>query len=366
MKKYLLLFSIFLITAHLQAQNYKLFIGTYTNKETSKGIYIYKYNGKTAGTKLKTIIETSNPSYLAVHDREFLYSVSEEGEFSAVSAFHLNQKKGAAVKLSFANSKGLDPCYILADQKNIVLANYSSGSISVFERSEKDGSIIGLKQLIQHNGRSIDPKRQASAHVHQVLLTPDKKYIVSTDLGEDRVYIYNYDKESEHEVLTLKTVVETDPGSGPRHLSFSPNGKFVYLVSEFKGTITAYAYADGALSKIQEISTTPQGFKGRIDGADIHVSADGKFLYETNRGDANTISVFEIDSAGMLKHVETIATMGKGPRNFAIDPSGDFLLVAHQYTNEVVIFRRNKTTGTLKDSGKRISVGTPVCLVFSE
>ncbi|RZL40406.1 MAG: lactonase family protein, partial [Pedobacter sp.] len=138
------------------------------------------------------------------------------------------------------------------------------------------------------------------------------------------------------------------------------------LTHEFTGTVTSYKYADGNLTEIQQMETIAKDSKGKIDAADIHVSADGKFLYQTNRGDLNTISLFAIAANGTLKHVETISTLGKGPRNFSIDPSGKHLLVAHQYTNDVVIFNRDSKTGKLTDSGKRINVGTPVCLVFSK
>jgi len=195
--------------------------------------------------------------------------------------------------------------------------------------------------------------------------TPDHKYLIVNDLGEDQTYIYNYNPASKEKILTVKSVIKTNAGTGPRHITFSPNGKFAYLAHEFNGSITAFAYANGTLTKIQEIGTTPKDFTGKIDGADIHISADGKFLYETNRGDANSISAFSILPTGKLKFIETVSTLGKGPRNFTIDPTGKFLLIGHQYTNNIVIFNRNKTTGKLTDSGKRIDVGAPVCLVFN-
>ena len=247
----------------------------------------------------------------------------------------------------------------------MIIANYSSGNISVFGRN-KDGSLTDLKQTIQHTGKSKDPKRQLSAHVHQVQFTPDKKFLISNDLGEDQIYIYNYNPASAKEVLNVKTIIKTNAGAGPRHLAFSNNGNFAYLAHEFNGSITAFTYSKGNLTKIQEISTTPKDFTGKIDGEDIHVSPDGKFLYESNRGDLNTINLFAIAADGTLTFIEAVSTLGKGPRNFSIDPSGNFLLVAHQYTNDVVIFNRDKTTGKLKDSGKRINVGVPVCLVFSK
>ena len=368
MKKLILLLAILLLTHQANAQNYNLLIGTYTNKGTSEGIYVYDYNSSTAETKLKSIAKNvTNPSYLAISkNKDFVYSVNEDGKNSAVSAFRFDTESGNLNFLNKKPSEGADPCYIAINNKHVILANYSGGNITVFGRNA-DGSLSDAKQIIQHTGKSIDPKkRQESAHVHQIQFTPDQKYMICNDLGEDQIYIYNYNPTSKNAILTIKSVIKTTAGSGPRHLTFSPNGKFAYLAHEFNGSITSFVYRNGNLKKIQEINTTPKDFTGKIDAADIHVSADGKFLYESNRGDANTISVFSIYPTGTLKFVETVSTLGKGPRNFSIDPSGNFLLVAHQYTNEIVIFERNITTGKLKDSGKRITVGAPVCLLFSK
>jgi 6-phosphogluconolactonase len=356
----LALFSVFVA----QAQNYNLIIGTYTNKGTSEGIYVYDYNSLTAETKLKSTSKSINPSYLAVSpNKKFIYAVNEDGKNSTVSSFNYNSQSGDLTFLNKISSEGADPCYITVDY-NVFVANYSGGSISILGRNK--GYLTNARQVLGHTGKSIDPnKRQESAHVHQVLISPDKKYIISTDLGEDQVYIYKI-IESHAYTLGLVKTIKTNAGSGPRHMAFSPNGKFAYLAHEFNGSITAFKYSNGDLTKLQEIGTTPKEFKGKIDGADIHVSPDGKFLYETNRGDANTVSAFSITKDGTLTLVETISTLGKGPRNFSIDPSGNFLLVAHQYTNDVVIFKRDKITGKLTDSGKRINVGAPVCLVFSK
>jgi len=371
MKKYnflLLLMSISL-AALAQQTNYNLLIGTYTNTPAkSEGIYTYNFNTSTANAKLKfTTRGVENPSYIAMSpDNKFAYVVNETGKTSTVSAFRYNAITGSLLFINKVGSEGADPCFITADAENVIVANYSGGSLAVFKR-KANGAVDNAALIIKHTGKSIDPKgRQETAHVHMVKLTPDKKFLICNDLGEDRIYIYNYDPKNKNKVLTLKNVLTTNPGSGPRHITFTPNGKFAYLAHEFNGSITGYYYANGNLKKIQEIATTLKSFEGKIDGADIHVSADGKFLYETNRGDANTISVFSILPTGILRFVETVSTLGKGPRNFSIDPSGRFLLVAHQYTNNVVIFNRNKLTGKLTDSGKRIEVSAPVNLVFTK
>ena len=348
------------------AQQYNLLIGTYTNKGNSEGIYVYNFNAKTGESKLINSVKTTNPSFLTVSkDKKFVYSVNETGKNSEVSSFNFNTLNGELAFLNKQFTDGENPCYILNDEKNVISANYSGGSISVFGRNA-DGSLTSVKQIVQHTGKSIDPlKRQLSAHVHQVQFSPDKKYVISTDLGEDQIYIYRYNLASKDQILTLHQIIKTNAGTGPRHLVFSKNGKFAYLAHEFNGSITVFNYTDGDLTKLQEIGTVEKEYKGKIDGADIHLSADGKFLYETNRGDLNTISLFAITKDGRLTFIETISTLGKGPRNFTIDPTGKFLLVAHQYTNDVVIFNRNANTGKLTDSGKRINVGVPVCLLFS-
>ncbi|TCC94395.1 lactonase family protein [Pedobacter frigiditerrae] len=365
MKKTLFLVCALSLTFQANAQNYNLIIGTYTNKGNSEGIYVYDYNPLTAEAKLKSTTKTVNPSYLAISEnKKFIYSVNEDGKNSSVSAFSFNAQSGTMSLLNKKSSEGADPCFITVDDKNVIIANYSGGNIAVFGRNA-DGSLTDLKQNIQHKGKSIDPKRQTSAHVHQVLFTIDKKHLISNDLGEDLTYIYKYNATSTTPLSTPKAF-KTNPGSGPRHLAFTPNGKIAYLAHEFTGSISTFSYAKGNFNKLQEIGTIAKDFKGKIDGADIHVSPDGKFLYETNRGDANEISLFAIATDGTLTFIETASTLGKGPRNFSIDPTGNFLLVAHQYTNDVVIFKRDKTTGKLTDSGKRINVGTPVCLLFSK
>ena len=365
MKRFTFLAAMLLGT-QLQAQTYNLLVGTYTNSGKSEGIYVYTFNALNGQLKPKAVAKgVANPSFLSLSpDRKFLYAVNEAGAASTTSAFKFNSESGDLNFLNKRDSKGEDPCHVTADAVNVIIANYSSGTIAVYSRNA-DGSLSEPKQVIQHTGKSIDPTRQTSAHAHMVQFTPDKKFLICTDLGEDLIYIYNYTPASKTNVLTVKTVIKTNPGTGPRHLAFSPNGKFAYLAHEFNGSITAYSYSNGNLQKIQEISSVDKDFKGKVDAADIHVSADGKFLYESNRGDANTINVFSIFPTGRLAFSSRTSSLGKGPRNFSIDPSGKYLFVANQNSDEIVIFNRNIITGALTDSNQRIQVGSPVCLVFA-
>ncbi|RZL40405.1 MAG: lactonase family protein [Pedobacter sp.] len=364
MKKLFFLFTTLLFTINVTAQTHKLIVGTFTRANNSEGIYIYDFDTKTADSKALNIIKSpADQGYLALsNNNKFIYSTYMLKDKSAVTAYTFNDTTAEA-KLLNQLPAGQNPCYIITDGINVITANYGGGSINIFGL-KTDGSLGAEKQLIQHTGSGPDP-RQASAHAHQVMFTPDKKYVLAVDLGEDKIYTYQYDANAE-KPLVFKTSLSTDAGSGPRHLTFSPNGKYVYLVHEFTGKISVLNYQDGNLTLQQQIATTATNFEGKIDGAAIQISADGRFLYQTNRGDANTISTFNIAKSGSLKLVETVSTLGKGPRFFTIDPSGKYVLVAHQYTNDVVIFNRNNKTGKLTDSGKRINVGTPVCLIFSK
>ena len=358
------LLFIFLITSvQAQKNKFNLLVGTYTTKCDSKGIYVYDFDSNTGDFNFKNATENLiNPSFLSVSkDNNYIYAVNENGDKSMVSSFSYVPSTGKMDLINKENANGTDPCYIINDDKNVIIANYSSGNISVFGKNN-DGSITKAKQVIQNYGTN---KKQVP-HAHQVYFSPDKKHVLGNDLGVDKVFTYAYDPNSSDEILKKKDSVSVKSGRGPRHLTFSKNGKFVYLLQENDGTVTAYSYSNGILKKTQETSVIAKDFAGKIGAADIHISPDGKFLYATNRGTANDISIFKILKNGKLESKGKTSTLGNGPRNFAIDPSGNFLLVAHQFTNDVVIFKRNKKTGSLTDTGKKITLCSPVCLVFGK
>jgi 6-phosphogluconolactonase len=369
MKKQFASLLLLLICSSIQAQDNKvnLVVGTYTNGCDSKGIYVYDFDSKTGNFNFKNTSENIvNPSYLTVsNDNSFVYSVNENGKESKVSAFSYSPSNGKLDFLNSQNSMGADPCYIINDEKNVIVANYSGGNIVVFGKNN-DGSIGEAKQVVQHYGKGSNVKRQEGPHVHMVHFSPDRKFVLSTDLGNDKVYSYEYNPNSVTAVLKVKDSFAVEAGSGPRHLTFSKNGKYVYLLQELTGGLTVFCYSKGKLKKVDQTTILAKDFKGSFTGADIHISPDEKFLYASNRGEANTISIFRILKNGKLESKGQTSSLGKGPRNFAIDPTGNFLLVAHQYTNEIVIFKRDKSTGALTDTGKRIELCAPVCLVFTE
>jgi 6-phosphogluconolactonase len=350
------------------AQNYYLLIGTYTGTG-SKGIYVYEFNAQTGDTKwISNTDSVTSPSYITLsHNGKFVYAVNETNGArpGRVSAFSFNKNNG---KLNFINSElsgGDDPCYVAvsADDKWIAVANYSGGNLSVFPLN-KNGSLQPYSQLIQDSGSSINTERQERAHVHESVFSPDNNYLLTPDLGMDKVMIYKFKSSLKKPLQPASPAfVKTTPGSGPRHITFSPNKKFAFLIHELSGTVTAYTYNDGKLKKVQEIATHPEGFKGEIGSAEVFVSPDGKFLYASNRGDENTITIFSINAlTGKLTLAGYQPVLGKAPRNFIIDPTGNYLLVANQDTDNIVIFKRDKKTGLLKETQKQITLPKPVCL----
>ncbi|MBS7253080.1 lactonase family protein [Flavobacterium branchiicola] len=365
---YMLLFSAFAITNVQSQTKFNLLVGTYTNTCQSNGIYVYEFDAATGDFKMKNSSENViSPSYLSVSgDNKFVYAVNENGPQSTVSAFGYDSSSGKLTFLNKNDALGADPCHLINDDKNVIVANYSGGNIVVYKK-KADGSISEVQQLIQHEGKGPNAARQEKAHVHMVVFSPDKKFVLSNDLGLDKVFIYKYNPNSKNEILTLKGSVDVKPGSGPRHLTFSKDGKFVYLVQELDASLTTFSYdKSGNLKVIAETSILPKDFKGATSAAAIKISPDGKFLYASDRGDVNSISVFKILKDGKVELVEQQSTLGKGPRDFVIDPTGNYLLVGHQYTNDIIIFKRDKTTGKITDSGKRIELCSPVGLVFTK
>lgn len=354
------------------AQTYHLFIGTYTDKG-SKGIYVYRFDAATGKAQWVSNTDSiSNPSFLALSaNGKYLYAVNENGGSvpGEVSAFSFDRTSGRLKLLNRQPSGGDHPCYISVTKNNrwVIAGNYTGGNFSVFP-VERNGWLRPYAQLVQHNGSGADPERQEKAHVHATVLSPLEDRLLVSDLGTDKVVIYPFRPESGKPLDTLSgSSASSQPGSGPRHLAFHPNGRFAYLMEEMSGTVAVYRYRGGKLEPVQRISSHPADFKGAIGSADIHMSPDGKFLYASNRGDANNIAVFSVNaSTGKLANKGWQSTQGKGPRNFTIDPTGNYLLVANQQTNTVVIFKRNPTTGLLRDTGHRIEVPNPVCLILGK
>ena len=349
-----------------------LLIGTYTHADSgrlaSKGIYVYRFNSQTGALSYKNEIDgIDNPSYLCLSkNQNFVYSVNESRP-GKVSSFSFNSSTGKLTPLNQVLSGGDDPCYISIDHQNraVFLANYSGGNLSAIPLKE-DGSLDSQIQVIQHEGKGPNLSRQEKAHVHTTVLSPDEKFLLATDLGTDSLSVYKVNFNKKTPILNPNDSlgIGVKQGNGPRHLAFLPNGKMVYLIQELTSTVNSYAYQNGKLKLKQSLNFEPKDFVEEIGAADIHISPDGKFLYASDRGKANVIAIFSISTKGLLRFITRQSCGGKTPRNFVIDPSGNFLLVANQNSDQVILFMRNKKTGFLKKMPQIIHVGSPVCLKF--
>jgi 6-phosphogluconolactonase len=366
------------------SKKYLMYVGTYTNSG-SKGIYAYRYDAESG--KLSPIglaAETASPSFLAVAaGHTFLYAVNEvqdyKGEASgAVTAFAIERKTGKLRKLNEIASRGTDPCYISLDRsgKYVLVANYSGGNVATFPLSP-EGRIGESSSVVQDEG-VVGPnkERQEKAHAHWIETSARNRFAYVADLGLDRVLIYKFDADkgalSRGESPSSGSRDAKDPfsatlapGSGPRHVAFSPDGNFMYVLGELDSTVTVFANdAKETYRSIQKISALPARFSGQNDAAEIAMHPSGKFLYTSNRGD-DSIAVFAVDqSTGKLTFIERVSSGGKTPRNFALDPTGTRLLVANEESGNVVEFRIDQATGRLKSAGEVAKVPSPVCLVF--
>ncbi|MBC7947304.1 MAG: lactonase family protein [Chitinophagaceae bacterium] len=345
-----------------------LIVGTYTGGK-SEGIYVYKFNSLDGTFREVSHAHSSNPSYLAVAPNErFVYAVQEDagsnGKGGDIAAFAFNKTSGVLTFINKQSTNGDHPCYVTVDKtgKWVIAGNYSSGSLSVIPVND-DGSVGSEVKHIQHEGSGPNKQRQEKPHVHCTEFSDDNRFLFVPDLGIDKVMIYSFDATNGSLTPAKQPFAQSEPGSGPRHITFHPNNKFAYLIEEMSGTVVTYKYKNGKLKDVQRISTMPAGDTSFAGSADIHVSPDGKFLYASNRSTSNTIAIFSVNPRnGKLSLVGHQSTAGQTPRNFNFDPSGEFLLVGNQNSDEIVIFRRDKTTGLLTDTRSRIPVGKPVCL----
>jgi 6-phosphogluconolactonase len=360
-------------TAEAAGSIFFVYFGSYT-AGSGQGIYVSRLDTSTGKlTAPELAVETPNPSFLAIHPgRKFLYAVSEIDQFNgkksgAVSAFAIDPVTGKLTLLNKVASRGAGPCHLIVDKtgKNVLVANYGGGSVAVLPILA-DGKLGEATASVQHTGSSVNPERQRKPYAHSINVSPDNKFALAADLGLDKVLIYRFDAAKGTLTPNDPAFGMVAPGSGPRHFSFHPNGRFAYIINEMKCTVTAFAYdaGRGALKEIQTVTTYPPEFKGENDTAEVQVHPSGKFLYGSNRGH-DSIAVFAIDPAnGTLKLVENTSTQGKTPRNFGIDPTGAYLIAANERSDNAVVFRIDPNTGRLKPTGQVLKMHAPVCVKF--
>ena len=366
-----IVFALLTFITFAQDNNLIMYIGSYTEESNSKGIYTYRFNQENGTFELLSSASAGNPSFVTLSpDGKRLYAVSEynDGRQGAYS-FDVSEDKVQLSNPIFLPTApkdvlpraGADPCHIVADDKYVITANYTGGDISVFSLDAK-GRLQPEVQNIAFEGKT--PERVA--HIHCIIPTPDKKYILATDLGNDRVYRFRYNKKARKnaEVLTSQRVAyEVSDGQGPRHLTFSKDGRFAYLINELGGECVVLSYRKGKLKEVQRIMADEGGGRG---SADIHISPDGRFLYTSHRLKKDGIAIFAIDpEKGTLSKIGYQHT-GIHPRNFAITPNGKYLLVACRDDNKIQVFERNEATGELTETAQAIEVDKPTCIVFGK
>ena len=351
-----------------------VYVGTYTTGK-SEGIYRYRLDLRSGELKhAGTTSGVVNPSFLALApNHRYLYAVNEIAQFEgkksgAVSAFAVDQTTGELRFLNQQPTMGADPCYVDVDAEArfVLVANYTGGNVTVFPLA-RDGSVAEATDLKQGQGSSINRERQEGPHAHCIVLDPANRFAYSCDLGTDKIMIFQFDSRRGKLMPAAQPWVQVKPGSGPRHLAFHPSGKYLFVLSELSSTVTSFLRdpVKGSLKELQTLSTLPTDFTGTNTGADIHVSSDGRFLYCSNRGH-DSIAIFQIAAGNsMLTAIGFELTRGSTPRNFGIDPSGKFLLVANQKSDNLVVFRRDLTTGRLNLTAHPVEVPSPVCLKFA-
>lgn len=366
----LILGAVFVMPSNSSADDPVVFVSAFAAGEKG-AIHAFRFDAK-AGT-LKPQHQTTDvqhPFFLVISpDGRFLYSIDtdkfggKEDEF--VAAYSIKDRSGKLERLNQQSAKGTASCYLDIDStgKTVVLANYSTGSVAALP-VQTDGSLGEATSFVQHEGSSVNPKRQKAPYAHSIVISPDNRFALAADLGIDKVLIYRLDAAtSKLEVNDAQPSVSAEPGSGPRHLTFHPNGKSVYLINELKNTVTYFDYEpeSGKLTTQQTISTLPADFDGVTHTADVKITPNGKFLYGTNRGH-DSIACYRIGDDGMLSLIKIEPSLGKGPQNLLITPDGQWLICANMPGNSVVVFRIDSQTGELTATGEPVTVPMASCI----
>jgi 6-phosphogluconolactonase len=353
------------------ASDYFVYVGTYTGPK-SKGIYGSRYHVKTQQfAPLEVQAEVVNPSWLGTDSQQrYLYAVSEVGhgaEGGYISSFSINRTTGALTFLNKVPSRGSGPCHLTVDRTGNVLlvANYGSGNIASFAIKE-DGSLGESLDFAQDTGSSINPRRQEGPHCHEMVLSPDNRFLFVPDLGLDQIKIYRFNAAKGTFIPNNPPFIAVTPGYGPRHFTFGAGAKFAYLVCEMRSSVMAFSYdsAKGSLTHLQTISNLPADFTGIDNSAEIQADPSGRFLYASNRGN-DSITVFGIDRVkGTLTIIQVAPTLGKIPRDFLIDPTGKIVFAANQDSDQINTFSVDQNTGKLTPAERQLNVPSPVCILL--
>lgn len=361
------------------AKEFLVYFGTFTNA-SCKGVYVSRLDtatGKLSAPELAA--ETPSPSFLAISpDEKILYAANNYLGFNgenagAVSSFTIDKNSGHLTLLNQKSSTGPGPCHVSVDAAaNVLLiANYAGGSVKSFQLN-RDGTIGADGSFILHHGSGVNPSRQASAHAHSIYSDSSGRFALVCDLGTDKVVVYKVNPETG--TLTENSVATVPPGSGPRHLAFSPDGKFVHVVNEMGCTITTFAWDSnaGKLKLVETVSALPPPENPEpvftaneiVAFTAAEILTFGNHVYATIRGH-DSVSVFAADAqSGRLTFLQNVPSGGKFPRGLGIDPTGHWLFVGNQKTDNAVEFAIDPNSGKISATGRELKIGSPVDVKF--
>ena len=349
-----------------------LYVGTYSDRG-SEGIYVLEFDRKTGKlSERQTVEDKDSPSFLTIHPNgKYLYAVYREGKdaddkHGTVTAFAIDPKDGRLSKLNERSSEGSGPCHVSVDPQGqlVYVSNYGEGNLAVYPVGA-DGKLGKASDVVQHTGGSVNPDRQQEPHMHSMIPSESGDVIYASDLGIDKIMLYEPDRDSGKLSEATPPFAASTPGAGPRHFALHPSGQWAFSIEELSSTIAAYKVdkKSGSLTPVDRVTTLPES--ASADGnstADIHVSPDGKFVYASNRGH-DSIVIYAVDTnTGKLTYVGNEPAGGQHPRNFCIDRQGEFAWVANRDTDNVVVFRRDAATGELTPTGNEIKVPLAVCV----
>jgi 6-phosphogluconolactonase len=356
-------------------QSSLMFVGTYTNKGSSKGIYAYRWQADSGTLQpLGLAAAAANPTFLALSlDRRRLYAANEIDEYQgartgSVSAFSIAGTDGKLALRNVVSSGGSGPAHVMVDHtgKVVIASNYGGGSLASF-RVLSDGALSDMVSHFHFNGHGEDPVRQTSSHIHSAIASSDDRFVLVNDLGLDRIHVFKLDAGGGSLTANVPPFYQAQSKAGPRNAVFHPNGRWVYSVNEMASSVDALEWdgEKGILQRFQNVSTLPPGYTSQSTASAVGIDTAGRFLYSANRG-ANTLVVFAIDAAkGTLTQIQQISSGGKTPRQFALDPSGRWLLAGNQDSATIVVFARSPASGRLTATAKQYALDSPVCFVFA-
>ena len=366
-----------LTTTAIAGENFLVYFGTNGNaKNGSKGIYVSRFNTATGElTEPQLAAEAGSPGFLAIHpSKKYLYAIGDvtraDGKKGGgISAFSIDKTAGKLTLINQASGVGDGPCHVSVDKTGqmAALANYGSGSVASFA-IKADGSVSEAVSFFQHEGSSVDPNRQKGPHAHSVNFSPDNRFAFACDLGLDKVLIYKIDPATGKMTPNDPPFVKTPAGGGPRHLAFHPSGKFVFVNNEMAMTETVFAYdaEKGTLTEIETVSTLPEADRGKtsFSTAESVAHPNGRVVYVSNRTH-DTIAVFACDPAtGKLTLLQNVPVEGQIPRNICLDPTGKWLIAAHQNSGTAALFKVDQDSGKLTYSGTKVNVPGSICVRF--